>query len=75
MLSRVFIVSQVKLADPENLESPTMAVDIPGLMIQVEPASGMKCARCWVHDETVGAEPDHPQICRRCVEELSAQSA
>jgi len=75
MLSRVFIVSQVKLADPENLESPTMAVDIPGLMIQVEPASGMKCARCWVHDETVGAEPDHPQICRRCVKELSAQSA
>jgi isoleucyl-tRNA synthetase len=75
MLSRVFIASQVKLADPESLEPATTAVDIPGLMIHVKPASGMKCARCWVHDETVGAEASHPEICSRCVKELETHSA
>jgi len=75
LLSRVFIVSQVRLADPESLESATAAVDIPGLMIHVRPASAMKCARCWVHDETVGADADQPEICERCVRELHATAS
>jgi isoleucyl-tRNA synthetase len=75
MLSRVFIVSQVRLVDPESFDSATAAVDIPGLMIQVRPASAMKCARCWVHDETVGAESSQPEICSRCVRELEAHRA
>ncbi len=73
LLSRVFIVSQVRLTDPESLKSATAAVDIPGLMIQVKPASAMKCARCWVHDETVGDDAEQPEICGRCVRELDAQ--
>ena len=75
MLSWVFIVSKVRLADPENLDSAISAVDIPGLMIRVKPALAMKCARCWVHDETVGLEPNQPEICSRCVKELEAHSA
>ena len=75
MLRRIFIVSQVRLADPESLDSATAAVDIPGLMIQVRSASAMKCARCWVHDETVGAESSQPEICSRCVNELQATEA
>jgi isoleucyl-tRNA synthetase len=75
MLSRVFIVSQVRLVDPESFDSATAAVDIPGLMIQVRPASAMKCARCWVHDETVGTESSQPEICSRCVKELHATAS
>ena len=26
-----------------------------------------KCIRCWHHREDVGAHPDHPEICGRCV--------
>jgi len=75
MLSRVFIVSQVRLADPESLDSAISAMDIPGLTIQVKPALAMKCARCWVHDESVGADSHQPEICERCVTELKTQSA
>jgi isoleucyl-tRNA synthetase len=75
MLSQVFIVSKVKLADPANLDPATEAVDIPGMLIQVKPASADKCARCWVHDETVGAKADQTEICERCVKELESQSA
>jgi isoleucyl-tRNA synthetase len=74
MLSRIFIVSRVELAEPDSLDSATKAADIPGLLIQVKPASATKCARCWVRDASVGTDTDHPEICRRCVNELHAES-
>jgi isoleucyl-tRNA synthetase len=75
ILSRVFIVSKVRLAEAESIEAGVEAVDIPGMLIQVKPASAEKCARCWVHDESVGTDADQPEICGRCVDELQAQSA
>ncbi len=27
-----------------------------------------KCARCWRHRLTVGAAPEHPELCERCAE-------
>ncbi len=74
MLSRVFIVSRVILAGSESLDSAIEAVDIPGLLIQVKPASTKKCARCWIHDETVGTDAEQPEICGRCVNELAAEA-
>jgi isoleucyl-tRNA synthetase len=71
-LNRVFIVSRVRLVEPHSLESGLEAVEIPGMLIEVKPASAEKCARCWVHDETVGTHPDQPEICSRCVGELDA---
>jgi isoleucyl-tRNA synthetase len=29
-----------------------------------------KCIRCWHHRPDVGSDPDHPDICSRCVENL-----
>jgi isoleucyl-tRNA synthetase len=74
-LSHVFIVSKVRLVEAENIEAGREAVDIPGMLIQVKPASAEKCARCWVRDENVGTDADQPEICGRCVKELKAQSA
>ncbi len=71
-LSRVFIVSRVRLAEPGSLDTGIEAVDIPGMLIQVEPSSAEKCARCWVHDATVGTHRDQPEICSRCFKELEA---
>jgi isoleucyl-tRNA synthetase len=62
----------VRLAEPDSLDAGIEAIDIPGMLIQVEPASAEKCARCWVHDETVGSQPEQPEICSRCVKELDA---
>jgi len=71
-LSRVFIVSRVRLAETDSLDSGIEAVDIPGLLVKVKPASAEKCARCWVRDETVGTHSEQPEICSRCVRELNA---
>ncbi len=32
------------------------------------PTPDKKCARCWRHKLTVGANPDHPELCDRCAE-------
>ncbi|MDR2031410.1 MAG: isoleucine--tRNA ligase [Azoarcus sp.] len=38
--------------------------------IEVAPASGQKCERCWHVREDVGANAEHPALCDRCVENL-----
>ena len=70
LLSRVFIVSKVSLSQAEGIKDGIEALAVPGLVIQVRPAPGAKCARCWVHQESVGAHREHPEICSRCLEEL-----
>jgi isoleucyl-tRNA synthetase len=62
----VFIVSQVTIEPEAALTSPVQGVDLPGLKIQVETASGEKCERCWIRSDKVGQFPDQPKICDRC---------
>jgi len=37
-----------------------------GCFVGVAKASGIKCERCWYHDESVGTEEDHEGVCSRC---------
>jgi len=62
----VFIVSQVSIEPESALSAPVQGVELPGLKIQVETASGEKCERCWVRSDKVGQFPDQPGICDRC---------
>ncbi len=67
-LREFFIVSQVDLT--HEGEGKVKAEEIPYLSINVEPAEGKKCQRCWIYSPTVGEDPRYPFICRRCVEVL-----
>lgn len=62
-LPSFFIVSQVELRESDGAESATAVV---------EAARGSKCGRCWNFVETVGDDPEHPEICGRCVGVLAA---
>ena len=62
----VFIVSQVSIEPESALTNPVQGVELPGLKIQVETASGEKCERCWMKSDKVGQFPDQPKICDRC---------
>jgi isoleucyl-tRNA synthetase len=57
-LPALFIVSKVILA-----EGPLSA--------EVSRASGVKCERCWIFQDDVGADPRHPTICGKCASALS----
>ncbi|TKB27716.1 isoleucine--tRNA ligase [Desulfopila sp. IMCC35006] len=45
--------------------------EIPGFVIQVQPAPGEKCLRCWLRSKTVGQNAAHPEICSRCADVLA----
>ncbi len=40
--------------------------ELPGMVIQVQPARGEKCERCWIRSTRVGTIAAHPAICDRC---------
>ncbi|MCF7707369.1 MAG: isoleucine--tRNA ligase [Verrucomicrobia bacterium] len=39
--------------------------------VKVAHAEGDKCGRCWHWSPDVGAEPEHPTICGRCVQAVN----
>jgi isoleucyl-tRNA synthetase len=48
-----------------NLMTDEAARD--GFHFKVRPSEQRKCIRCWHHRPDVGVEPEHPDICGRCV--------
>jgi isoleucyl-tRNA synthetase len=68
LLPTLFIVSRVELERGSARASVVSeSQEIPGLIIGVDRARGEKCERCWMRSERVGAHPEHPSLCERCV--------
>jgi len=68
-LATLLIVSQAVLH--EGLTEEGEATERKDLKVAVTPAEGHKCERCWTYDVTVGQDPAHPTLCRRCIEVLT----
>ncbi|MBB3063034.1 isoleucine--tRNA ligase [Microbulbifer rhizosphaerae] len=49
------------------------ATELAGLKVNVRRVDHPKCARCWHYREDVGADPKHPEICSRCVENVAGE--
>ena len=58
LLQEVFIVSGVEIKEADELK------------IDVQPAEGEKCERCWMYSTTVGEDKENPTICHKCSEAL-----
>jgi isoleucyl-tRNA synthetase len=69
----LFLTSRVEFA--EVSEGAFVSERVLGLRIAVEPAGGAKCARCWHHTTDVGADPEWPEACGRCVASIRATLA
>jgi isoleucyl-tRNA synthetase len=63
----ILITSRVEVATLG--EAPAEAVDseVAGLKLLVRKSASTKCSRCWHHRDDVGIDPNHPEICGRCV--------
>jgi isoleucyl-tRNA synthetase len=72
LLPSLFIVSQVSLGGAGAGAVHYESQEIPGLVIDVERASGRKCLRCWLWREDVGADARHPDVCGRCAAVIAA---
>jgi len=49
----------------------TMALEAGNLAVQVQPSKHPKCIRCWHQREDVGQCAEHPQLCGRCVDNVT----
>jgi len=68
-LSMIFIVSETKVVygSGEGYEGD----EFKGITIQIEPCDAPKCIRCWMHNEHVGENAEHPELCPRCAAAVS----
>jgi len=63
----VFITSYVRIHPLSEKKTNAVETEINGITLRVAPSIFPKCIRCWHHREDVGADKEHPQICGRCV--------
>jgi len=56
-LTAYFIVSQIELKEGD-------------FSVEVIPAEGKKCVRCWLVKEDIGADSNHPELCKRCADAI-----
>jgi isoleucyl-tRNA synthetase len=64
----VFITSQAKVV--EGAAADATDTELPGIALSVAPSPHAKCERCWHYRADVGSDPQHPEICGRCVSNL-----
>lgn len=62
-LAQIFIVSRVSVVYGEGEGD---SGELAGVTVKVEPCEAPKCVRCWTRSETVGSDPNHPELCARC---------
>ncbi len=66
-LKEIFIAAKVEVLPDHAVPAEAItAPETPGLAVEVRPAEGGKCERCWTIDETVGHDEKHPGLCERC---------
>ncbi|MCD1261633.1 isoleucine--tRNA ligase [Paenibacillus athensensis] len=70
-LDQLFIVSAVVVHEPGSaLPDPLYRAE--GLGIGVAVAEGEKCERCWIVTPEVGHSKEHPTLCVRCNDVVTA---
>jgi isoleucyl-tRNA synthetase len=69
-LRAILIVSRAGLVRGE-IPDAYAGQETQGVWVKVRPAGGEKCQRCWVYDDTVGANAAHPTLCSRCSSALA----
>jgi len=70
----LFIVSAVNIKPKAYKESEVpnepkshAGTEFSGVTVTVSASTDPKCIRCWKHDEGVGKNIEHPELCPRCL--------
>ena len=72
-LATLCIVSRVTVTT-EAAEGEKMADCLIPCTIAVKLSETPKCVRCWNHNEHVGEDHDHPELCPRCAQVVRTEA-
>jgi isoleucyl-tRNA synthetase len=65
-LAEIAITSGAAISLVEAPDDAFRLNDVAGVAVRFQPASGRKCARCWMILSEVGTVAGHPDLCCRC---------
>jgi isoleucyl-tRNA synthetase len=65
------IVSETRLHPLAEKPEDAVATELDGLAVRVNASEHAKCVRCWHHRADVGVDPEHPELCGRCAENVA----
>jgi len=72
---RFFLITSAarvhRVSEPPSGAVPAADAAREGVWIAVKPTEAPKCVRCWQRRPDVGAHPEHPELCSRCVENVT----
>jgi isoleucyl-tRNA synthetase len=72
----VLITSQARIRPAAERPADAVAAESvakEGAWISVAVDPAPKCVRCWHRRADVGTDPQHPEICGRCVTNLAGE--
>ncbi|MGB5425349.1 MAG: isoleucine--tRNA ligase [Gammaproteobacteria bacterium] len=71
----LLITSYARVHHESECPDDAVKADVPGLSfsVKVGPSNFEKCIRCWHHREDVGSHGEHPELCGRCIENVSGE--
>jgi isoleucyl-tRNA synthetase len=69
----VLLTSEARVADMGAAPGDAQRIRLEEgeLALKVTPSGKEKCVRCWHYRADVGSDPAHPEICGRCVENVT----
>lgn len=69
----VLITSAASVAPFVEAPADAVVTEVAGLKLKVVKSGHTKCGRCWHFRADVGVNPEHPEICERCVDNISGK--
>ena len=69
----VLLTSEARVGDADSAPAGAEKIQLEygSLAMMVTPSDHEKCVRCWHYRADVGSNKEHPEICGRCVENIS----
>ncbi|WP_027707090.1 isoleucine--tRNA ligase [Zooshikella ganghwensis] len=67
------ITSSATLLDIDSAPADAVATEFDGLSVVVKSSAHNKCVRCWHQREDVGHHHEHPELCGRCVDNVTGR--
>ena len=67
----IFITSKTSVVALQEAGKEAITTELEGLKLTAIASTHEKCVRCWHHREDVGSHAEHPELCGRCVDNIS----
>ena len=69
----VLLTSEARVGglDEAPAAAERIRLDEGEVALTVTPSEHQKCVRCWHYRADVGSDPEHPELCGRCVENVA----